>query len=90
MLPDYLIAEFLIKHPYSREDFQNLFQTMLPEEQYRLQEIIDQYPSIFADREHYQRTEDTFQSYINKTRVNNISPLPPATNGVKKGLRVNR
>ena len=89
-LPDHLIAEFLLDYPYSRADFWNLFKTMLPEEQFRLQEIIDTYPSLLVDREEYQQAEDTFQSRANNQRVNTISKIKPKEDTPKKTLRVNR
>ena len=89
-LPDLMIAEFLVDYPQSREDFMNLFQTMLPEEQYRLQEIIDSHPNLFKERKHYQEIEDTFQTKANKTRVNTISKIKPKKDVVRRTLRVNR
>lgn len=89
-LPDHLIAEFLVQHPHSRKDFLTLFETMLPEEQFRLQEILDSYPGLFKDREHDQEIEDNFQSRANKSRVNTVSKIKPKQEKVKKTLRVNR
>lgn len=89
-LPDHLIADFLINYPYSRDDFMSLFQTMLPEEQFRLQEIIDSYPGLFKNRKHDQEIEDEFQTKANKSRVNTISKLKPKKDVVRRTLRVNR
>jgi len=88
-LPDYLIADFLVNHPYSRQDFLDLKDTMLPEEQYRLEEILQKYHNLFADRKYDQEIEDGFQKHLNTARVNGGSPISPAKTK-KKTLRVNR
>ena len=89
VLPDYLIANFLVNHPSSRKDFQNLFATMLPEEQFRLQEIMDRHPTLFSDQDFDQNMEDKFQSTLNKPKINTVSKLKPVK-AVKRSLRVNR
>ena len=87
------ILEFLKKYPKAREDFHQLLPSMLPEEQARLEELTQAHPSIFISEIPPQEQEDSFQSSMNKIRINNtmLGQLRGKTqpSNTKSGLRVN-
>lgn len=92
-LPDIMILEFLKIYPKARDDFHALFDNMLPEEQYRLQELIDAHPSVFRTEPYQQDAEDQFQTKLNRTRVNvttrgQLSGVTRPSDS-KSGLKVN-
>lgn len=93
VLEDIVILEFLKIYPDSRKDFYALLPTMLPEEQYRLETLIEAHPSVMKSEEYQQIQEDRFQSGMNNLRIN--SPLmgqlrgQTKPSGAKSGLVVN-
>ena len=92
-LPDEVILEFLKKNPKAREDFHQLLPSMLPEEQARLEELVEAHPSIFISEIPPQEQEDNFQTSMNKVRINNtmLGQLRGKTqpSNTKSGLRIN-
>lgn len=93
VLPDIVILEFLKLYPKSRDDFYALFDSMLLEEQYRLQELIDAHPSVFRTEPYQQDAEDQFQTKMNNVRVNTttrgqLSGVTRSSDS-RSGLKVN-
>lgn len=66
VLPATLIQEMLSDYPDARKGFLELLPTMLPEEQERLQAIVDDCPNVMKDKPNHQQLEDNFQSKLNK------------------------
>jgi len=92
-LPDYVILEFLKEHEKSREDLFALLPSMLPEEQARIEELIEAHPSILISNKPPQQIEDNFQTSMNDLRINNtmLGQLRGKTqpSNTKSGLRIN-
>lgn len=93
VLDDIVILEFLKLYPNSRKDFYALLPTMLPEEQYRLETLIEEHPSVMKSEEYQQIQEDNFQKGMNNLRINStmMGQLRGVTkpSGAKSGLVVN-
>ena len=71
ILPDDLIWRFLNEDPDARKGFREFLPLMLPEEQERLQAIVDSCPSIMDDDKLYdQDYEDKVQKRLGGTKVN--------------------
>jgi len=81
VLPDEFILDFLSKIPKARFDFVTIFPTLLPEEQTRLQDIIDRNP--FVKTKIIQ--EDSENSKLFEDRLNSG---PIRTTGVLGGRRI--
>ena len=93
ILPDIMILEFLKIYPKARTDFYQLLPTMLPEEQFRLETLIQEHPSVMKTEKYQQVQEDNFQSSMNKLRINSTTTgqltgktKPSAS---RSGLKVN-
>ena len=93
ILPDLMILEFLKMYPKARADFYQLLPSMLPEEQFRLENLIRQHPSIMKTEKYQQVQEDNFQTSMNNLRVNTTmaGQLRGKTKSsdAKSGLKVN-
>jgi len=93
VLEDEVILEFLKIYPSARKDFFQLLPTLLPEEQYRLETLIEAHPSVLRTNKYQQQEEDDFQSGMNKLRINDpmMGQLRGRTkpSGAKSGLTVN-
>lgn len=71
ILTDDLIWRFLNEDPDARKGFREFLPLMLPEEQERLQAIVDSCPSIMDDDKLYdQDYEDKVQKRLGGTKVN--------------------
>jgi len=92
-LPDIVILEFLKLYPKARQDYLSLYDSLLPEEKYRLDMLLEQHPSVMKTDTYPQQIEDKFQSKMNNVRVN--SPLRGQLRGqtqpsqTRTGLKVN-
>lgn len=93
VLTDIMILEFLKMYPKAREDFNQILPSMLPEEQFRLESLIQQHPSVMRTEKYQQVQEDNFQSSMNKLRINTTTTgqLTGKTKSsdAKSGLKVN-
>lgn len=93
VLTDIMILEFLKMYPKAREDFKQLLPSMLPEEQFRLENLIQQHPSVMRTEKYQQVQEDDFQSSMNKLRINSSTTgqLTGKTkpSDARSGLKVN-
>jgi hypothetical protein len=93
-LPDIVILEFLKIYPKARADYHALYDSLLPEEKYRLDTLLEQHPSVMTTNVYPQEEEDRFQTKMNDIRVNNT--LRGQLRGVtqpsetKSGLRINK
>lgn len=76
LLPASMIHEFLNQYADARKGLLELLPTMLPEEQERLQAIIDACPNVMNDKKDHQTTEDTFQSHLNKPIIRFPGKIP--------------
>jgi hypothetical protein len=93
ILTDVMILEFLKIYPNARADFYQLLPSMLPEEQFRLETLIQEHPSVMKTEKYQQVQEDNFQSSMNKLRINSttIGQLTGKTKSsdARSGLKVN-
>ena len=93
VLTDIMILEFLKMYPKAREDFNQLLPSMLPEEQFRLESLIQEHPSVMRTEKYQQVQEDDFQSSMNNLRINStmtgqLRGKAPASDA-RSGLKVN-
>ena len=93
VLTDIMILEFLKMYPKARADFYQLLPSMLPEEQFRLENLIQEHPSVMKTEKYQQVQEDDFQSSMNNLRVNSTmtGQLRGKTkpSNARSGLKVN-
>lgn len=93
VLDDIVILEFLKMYENARKDFYALLPTMLPEEQFRLETLIESHPSVMKSEDYQQVQEDKFQKSMNNLRINStvVGQLRGVTkpSGAKSGLKVN-
>jgi len=86
-LPSYLILEFLQEQQDARDGLLALLPSMLPEEQERLNELIESFPSVMKAETYEQIREDNFQASQNALRINNPNSHLPRGNAQPSSQR---
>lgn len=73
-LPAAHIVDFLRRIPAAKKSFERLFPNLLPEEQARLQDILDKNPSALMLTQDERAEHDRFQSKLNKQGIYTTGP----------------